>query len=310
MLSTGKVTWNIIGPVFFVWSVGFYSSLHNEEESGLGYYHWGSREGSVVVVVRRPPEATGISDQLLLQTQWLWRTCFCSAAHLFRWIRLGYGAVAFLRLVDVHGRSHCAFAMSKAWLSPIYEITILRLELSAAVISVKLSQIIQEEFKLKIYQVNYWTDSTMVLKCLNNDTKRFHTVESNQKSVLTISVQVCWQRFQSYLNRSLNGPDLLWKQEDAWTPRIEIPVLIENSSYKQKSSCITWRGPLEQDLTTEKQNLLLETWLLTKSRRQKMKLSVMSKGIRFQKNLKHSLTWSMVLVSNKWKHPWSRIINL
>ena len=64
----------------------------------------------------------------------------------------------------------------KARLAPIHEITIPRLQLTAAVISVKLSQIIREELETKIDQVNYWTDSMTVLKCINNDKKRISCV--------------------------------------------------------------------------------------------------------------------------------------
>ena len=68
-------------------------------------------------------------------------------------------AVAYLRLVDVFDRIHCSFVMGKARLAPIHEITIPRLELTAAVISVKLGEIIREELEIEIDQVNYWTDS-------------------------------------------------------------------------------------------------------------------------------------------------------
>ena len=97
---------------------------------------------------------------------------------------MGYGAVAYLCLVDVFDRIHCSFVMGKARLAPIHEITIPRLELTAAVISVKLSKIIREELEIETDQVNYWTDSTTVLKCINNNSKRFHTFESNRLTVI------------------------------------------------------------------------------------------------------------------------------
>ena len=40
--------------------------------------------------------------------------------------RVGYGAVAYLRLVDVFDRIHCSFVMGKARLAPIHEVTIPR----------------------------------------------------------------------------------------------------------------------------------------------------------------------------------------
>ena len=54
---------------------------------------------------------------------------------------MGYGAVAYLSLVDVFDRIHCSFVMRKARLAPIHEIKIPRLELTAAFISVKQSEI-------------------------------------------------------------------------------------------------------------------------------------------------------------------------
>ena len=98
--------------------------------------------------------------------------------------RVGYGAVAFLPFVNACGRIHCSFVMGKARLAPIREITIPRLALTAVVISVKLCQIIREELETKIDQVNYWTDSMTVLKCINNDTKRFHVFESNRLTII------------------------------------------------------------------------------------------------------------------------------
>ena len=38
--------------------------------------------------------------------------------------------------------------------------------------------------EIEIDQVNYWTDSTTVLKCLSNDSKRFHAFESNRLTVI------------------------------------------------------------------------------------------------------------------------------
>lgn len=39
--------------------------------------------------------------------------------------RVGYGAVAYLRFVDVFNTIHCSFVMGKARLAPIQEITII-----------------------------------------------------------------------------------------------------------------------------------------------------------------------------------------
>ena len=170
---------------------------------------------------------------------------------------MGYGAVAYLRLVDVFDRIHCSFVMGKAHLAPIHEITIPRLELTAAVISVKLSEIVREELEIESDQMNYWTDSTTVLKCLSNDSKRFHTFESNRLTVIRNGSSVSdWRyinrddnragdaskglRLQEMAkdNRWLNGPTFLWKEEDNWLTKIEVPRLRDSDAEVRKESRI------------------------------------------------------------------------
>ena len=57
---------------------------------------------------------------------------------------VGYGSVAYQRLCDNEGRIHCSFLMGKAHLAPIKAVTIPRLELTAATVSVRLGEIIKK----------------------------------------------------------------------------------------------------------------------------------------------------------------------
>ena len=64
--------------------------------------------------------------------------------------RQWYPAVIYLHLKDVTNQVHCAFVMGKARWGLINEISIPRLELTASVISVRLSRIIREELDMKV----------------------------------------------------------------------------------------------------------------------------------------------------------------
>ena len=75
-----------------------------------------------------------------------------------------------MRLLNAKGVIHATSVMGKARLAPLEEVSIPRLELAVAALSVTLSY--------------YWADSLSVLKCMNNQTKRFHTFESNCFSVI------------------------------------------------------------------------------------------------------------------------------
>ena len=88
--------------------------------------------------------------------------------------------------------------MGKARLAPV------RLELTAAIISVKLSHVIRNELDVSVNKVIFWTDSTSVLKCINNETKRFHTFESNRLTIIHDgSAPQQWH----YVNREDNPAD-------------------------------------------------------------------------------------------------------
>ena len=58
----------------------------------------------------------------------------------------GYGQVSYLRQENDKGEIHCSFLMGKARLAPIKQITIPRLELTAAVLSVRVADMLIREF--------------------------------------------------------------------------------------------------------------------------------------------------------------------
>ena len=78
-----------------------------------------------------------------------------------------YGAVAYLRIEDVEENVRCSFVMSKARLTPMNNKTlktIPRVELNAAKLAVILAGILQQELKMNLHGVYFWSDSTAVLK--------------------------------------------------------------------------------------------------------------------------------------------------
>ena len=171
--------------------------------------------------------------------------------------RQGYASVAYLRLKDTSNRIHCAFVMAKARLAPLREISIPRLELTAAVMSVRLSKIIREELDVVIQRVCYWTDSMSVLKCISNESKRFHTFESNRLTVIHNGSSLSeWHyvnrddnpadygskrlKLDAMLknNRWLKGPKFLWETESHWPRMIEILTLKDDDPEVRKEAQI------------------------------------------------------------------------
>ena len=98
---------------------------------------------------------------------------FCDASES------GYGAVAYLKF-SKNGQVHCSLVMAKCRLAPLKKITIPRMELTAAKLAVTIKVALDHELDLKIDAFFFWTDSTAVLRYINNSTKRFQRFVANR----------------------------------------------------------------------------------------------------------------------------------
>ena len=151
---------------------------------------------------------------------------------------VAYGAVAYLRLVNASGVVHCSFVIGKSRLSPLKPVTIPRLELSAAVLSTRLDRMILEEIEVAVDESVYWTDSTCVLRYIENEEKRFQTFVANRVAAIREqSLPSQWRYVETKLNpaddasrgmtveaitesnRWIRGPDFLWQNEENWPKR-------------------------------------------------------------------------------------------
>jgi hypothetical protein len=109
------------------------------------------------------------------------------------------------------------------------------MELTAASVVVRVSEMIVREIEMQIDDVFYWTDSMSVLRYIKNETARFHTFVANRLAVIHDgSNPNQWHYVLSSLNPAddasrgkwiksfkendkwLNGPDFLWKREEEW----------------------------------------------------------------------------------------------
>ena len=81
------------------------------------------------------------------------------------------GQCSYLQLVDEHQAIHYLFVMGKSQLTPLKPKTIPRLELTAAVCSVKISQQLRWELEFHIDREYFWTDRKLVLGSISNDSR-------------------------------------------------------------------------------------------------------------------------------------------
>ena len=125
--------------------------------------------------------------------------------------------------------------MGKARVTPLKPVTIPRLELTVAVVSVKVSEKLRKELEYEEMVEHFWTDSKVVLGYITNEVRRFHVFVANRvQQIQERTTQEQWHyvdtksnpaddasrgiRMQELVNGSrwINGPEFLWKNESHW----------------------------------------------------------------------------------------------
>jgi hypothetical protein len=151
----------------------------------------------------------------------------------------GYGAVSYLRSVNSSGDIHCSFVTGKARVAPIKPLTVPRMELSAAVLATRLDKMIQQELTTPLTSKStFWTDSTCVLRYIENEDKRFQTFVANRVAMIhDASSHLQWRYVDTKSNpaddasrglwpedisnncRWISGAEFLWHTEETWPQR-------------------------------------------------------------------------------------------
>ena len=183
----------------------------------------------------------------------------------------GYGACAYLRITDQHDSTACCLVLGKSRLAPIKQSSIPRLELCGAVVSCRLYVMLTRELDLKIDQVIFWTDSTILLGYINNTTRRFKTFVGNRLSYIhEVTSPEQWRYVDSASNPAdlasrgidpdddaslkkwLNGPDFLLQDESTWPRLANRPEIADDDSEVKREAAINTTaldtGPKLEDL--------------------------------------------------------------
>lgn len=109
----------------------------------------------------------------------------CSQLHHFADAsKDGYGTVSYIRLKNSRGEDHVTFLLGKARVTPVKAVTIPRLELTAACLAARVDAMLKAELQIQLDESVFWTDSTSVLKYINNEDRRFHTFVANRISAI------------------------------------------------------------------------------------------------------------------------------
>ena len=150
----------------------------------------------------------------------------------------GYGQCSYLRVVNTSNQVHCSFVVGKARVVPLKQVTVPRLELTAATISVRVSEFLRQELSYKNVKEYFWTDSDIVLGYINNDAKRFHVFVANRvQQIRDLTEPSSWLHVDTEVNPAdhasrgltaskllqgsswLTGPEFFWESKPFQQPK-------------------------------------------------------------------------------------------
>ena len=168
-----------------------------------------------------------------------------------------YGTASYIRFVSASGNIHCTFIFGKSRVAPLKKITIPRMELTAATLAVKLNNMIITELSLHVDNVYYWTDSTTVIRYVQNQSTRFHTFVANRLSVIHEGSEVDqWKFVDGTCNPAdissrglhigdtkktdiwINGPQFLREPDMNWPKYPQFSVVIPHDDPETKRTVL------------------------------------------------------------------------
>ena len=146
----------------------------------------------------------------------------------------GFGKVKQISLH--HFSDACCLLMGKARVIPRSFVSILRLELAAAVLSAKCSKFIKKELQLECTHETFWIERKVVLGYIQSNTKRFKVFVANRIYQIYKSCRLeQWRYVPLKLNPDnhtlrgsgianverqtstwIHGPKFLWQKENTW----------------------------------------------------------------------------------------------
>ncbi|GFS66878.1 integrase catalytic domain-containing protein [Trichonephila clavipes] len=103
---------------------------------------------------------------------------FCDASER------AYGAAIYARSINPDGEIKVKLIASKSRVSPIKQVTMPRLELCSAVLLAKLMHKVKQALRMDIISVFFWTDSTIVLSWMKNESRNLKTFVANRVVII------------------------------------------------------------------------------------------------------------------------------
>lgn len=156
----------------------------------------------------------------------------------------GYGTCLYIRSLNKQNEVVCRLLIAKSKVAPIKQVSLPRLELSAALLAAQVAQKVCESIQLRFNNIYYWSDSMIVLCWLNGPPNKWKTFVANRVSEIQQLTNIAqWHHVQSKLNpadlisRGVSVNEFvnndLWFTGPEWlhVPHLNINIKNNNSKF-------------------------------------------------------------------------------
>lgn len=220
-----------------------------DEEQAVQWCHW--VEGLQSIGELRITRCLTFPDA---EKQTFQLHCFSDASER------AFGAVVYLRAATLAGEVQCRLVCGKSRVAPVKGITIPRLELTAAVLAVRLATQVQRECTLSLESTTFWTDSMIVLQTIRNTSSRFRVFVANRLAVIhELSTPEQWRYINGLENPAdmasrgatvdkmmrsdwFMGPTFLKENHDMWPRESEKSTSLSDTSDSARILAIDVKG--------------------------------------------------------------------
>ena len=165
-----------------------------------------------------------------------------------------YAACTYLRIVNQKGKVHTQLLAAKSRLTPLKAMTTPRVELCAAVLAVKLDEMLRAALEIDLLPSVFWSDSMIVLSYIRSESHRFKVFVANRVSYITaLTTPQQWHHVSSTDNPAdvasrgclaaslplvwMSGPPFLGHLRDAWSPEVDVPLVCDLDPETKPAIC-------------------------------------------------------------------------
>lgn len=175
---------------------------------------------------------------------------FCDASER------AYGSVAYLRTEDAQKQVHVSFVLARSRVAPKKQLSMPRLELSAALTGAQLASVLQTELTLPIRTIILWSDSTTVLHWITSESCQYKVFVGTRVAEIQSLTDVSNWRYVDTANNPADditrgktlkelsrphrwhqGPAFLRQTEDHWPTSPSSYPEADDSELKKSSFC-------------------------------------------------------------------------